>query len=196
MKKFISYSLKVTITDENKIIQQINPTEHEKILIISNDFVTPTNSGHYFEFLARINNKNQFISTTSLRYFELEVEGMTTISIGIIDQLKYKKEKNMHIGWRDYSVGYHSDDGEIHSVQQCYPTEFRFGEIIGMKNIVGVGFLIDTNEVFFTCDGVLVKKIQVPYLFISAAIAVERCPPMSINLGEKHFAFNLFDLLN
>ena len=43
----------------------------------------------YFEFISLINDEQQILSTNKLRYFEIEVEGFSMISIGVVDTLKF-----------------------------------------------------------------------------------------------------------
>ena len=195
MRKFVPYTFNVDVTENNQIIPIDHSSTILKGLLVSHDFVTPTNVEKYFEFISLINDEQQILSTNKLRYFEIEVEGFSMISIGVVDTLKFEKVKDKHIGWDDNSIGYHGDDGEIHSHKYHFETNVHYAEGVGQRNTVGVGFIIDTNTLFFTCDGVIVKSFDINYIYISAAIAVEKFKPITLNFGERMFKFDLLSLL-
>ena len=52
-------------------------------------------------------------SITDFRYFEVTVEVVSMMSLGLFDETQFEVESEVHLGWRKGMIGYHADHGCI-----------------------------------------------------------------------------------
>ncbi|KAL7722038.1 B30.2/SPRY domain-containing protein [Entamoeba marina] len=129
----------------------------------------------------------------SIRYFEIEVNTFCIISFGIIETKLYQYPADSHVGWRDFSVGFHSDDGTVFNGRN--PAIHYYGKAYGSKvnerNVAGCGYNQLTQKVFFTVNGIKYEEIDCNWDYISAALAVDEFDSININYGDSPFVFNI-----
>ncbi|KAL7718377.1 B30.2/SPRY domain-containing protein [Entamoeba marina] len=130
-----------------------------------------------------------------IRYFEIETQNYCFISIGLIDSTIYEFEEDNQVGWEIGSIGYHSDDGALFNENGTLPIENygkAYGRKNGEKNVVGCGYNIVTNEVFFTVNGTKLQPQKIYYDNISAAIGLAEFDLITINYGDSPFVFDYY----
>jgi len=149
----------------------------------SNDLIFENkyrDSGFYLSRSIR-SEKKVFECAKGWSYFEATVWGEGSVGIVSIstdcDRKLYGKESHNHIGWYGASYGYHNDDGYIYASSETSMIyrplnykKFRYGPTWGSENVVhdtiidgiqvvetssvvGCGYNLSTNDLFFTLDG-------------------------------------------
>ncbi|KAL7715263.1 B30.2/SPRY domain-containing protein [Entamoeba marina] len=135
MRKFNTKSNKISIN--GNVIKRIAERDGTCDLIVSSNFYVATDNKKYKD----PTNPNQLIPA-DIRYYEIQVNTFCIISMGIIDTHQYGYSPNNQIGWRPYSIGFHSDDGAL--FRKGYSTISRYGKaygsIVGETNVVGCGY--------------------------------------------------------
>ncbi|ELP92331.1 hypothetical protein EIN_122820 [Entamoeba invadens IP1] len=130
-----------------------------------------------------------------VRYYEVNVTGVSIMSIGVINRVRYDEFMGCHVGWYNNSIGYHSDDGKVHSTLLTRDERddefYAYGNDIGFVNVVGCGYIQKTKEVFFTINGNLLGKYKIDFDELSAAIAFDVTKPITVNYGNLPFAFDV-----
>lgn len=110
-------------------------------------------------------------------------------SIGVVD--KDYQHLDAMIGWKKYSIGYHSDDGKLYP---CEPIGLNYGPSYGENDIIG--FCLDniTNTFFFTLNGKKLDSYSFLYgrneLFPAISIQTNNAQ-ISVNFGDTDFCFDL-----
>ncbi|EDR23703.1 hypothetical protein EDI_167520 [Entamoeba dispar SAW760] len=172
-----------------KIIQTTYISDGDINMAVSNNFYTEQNKQQLFNFMT-LNGECKTIK--NIRYFEVKVKGVSFVSIGLIDTKRYFSFDNCHVGWNQYSIGYHADDGIIfNGFYNRIQTNLPYGNEVGIENVGGCGYNGKTHEVFFTRNGVIVQSITLDWESISAAIACDRFNEIMVNCGEEPFKFDL-----
>ena len=192
IRKFISKTNRIEING-NKIKRIKEITEEEVDMIVSNNFYTKTNEKEYFKY---VNYENKIKTTKHLRYFEVEVKGISVVSIGIIHSTKYEAFEDNHVGWRNYSIGFHSDDGNIYNYNNVVKkTEIDYGNEEDVINVIGCGYYIDKHELFYTENGKFICSIPCKFESISVAIGIQNFNELSLNYGNEPFLYDFNDIL-
>eukprot|EP00586_Coscinodiscus_wailesii_P012553 CAMPEP_0172510842 /NCGR_PEP_ID=MMETSP1066-20121228/231831_1 /TAXON_ID=671091 /ORGANISM="Coscinodiscus wailesii, Strain CCMP2513" /LENGTH=264 /DNA_ID=CAMNT_0013289995 /DNA_START=214 /DNA_END=1008 /DNA_ORIENTATION=+ len=151
--------------------------------------------------------KLQEYNATGWYYFETKIWGQG--SVGIVSLLTaehrnaYGFESENHVGWSSVAYGYHSDDGKIYSntggedfdysVEPYGPT---WGELpdYDKPQIIGCGYTLRTNRLFFTLDGAFLGYFSerllagIPYTL--AVSLHEYRSHAQVNLGHQPFCFD------
>ncbi|KAL7714951.1 B30.2/SPRY domain-containing protein [Entamoeba marina] len=145
-RRFTTFSSNLKIENDSFINKNCLPLDPVAQLI-SNSF--------YDEF----SSKNQIIWSNGkqiqvpalIHYFEVEIFDYAVVAIGLYDRINYMSQQHEEdtIGWDDYSIAYHSDDGHLYFGQGIGNP---YGPIYGeddKKHVVGCGFNTKTKEIFF-----------------------------------------------
>ncbi|KAJ3052922.1 hypothetical protein HK097_005423 [Rhizophlyctis rosea] len=125
-------------------------------------------------------------------YFEVTIDDLlfgseaTVISIGLATS-PYPPFRL--IGWNQFSVGYHSDDGRL--FQNDGFGGKNFGSPYSKGDTVGCGYDPARGAVFFTLNGAFIgyapQNEQHPY---HAAVGADGPCQLSINVGQEPFKYN------
>ncbi|ELP85188.1 hypothetical protein EIN_083000 [Entamoeba invadens IP1] len=182
MRPFIPCSLGIGI-EKDQIVKFENMKSQLYEVLLSNYF--------YNQETMKDPILKQINQTSILRYFEVEVVGHSWVSIGCVDSLRYNKTNAM-LGWFQSSIGYHSDDGHIfyESGQPCNAIAKPYGNVVGEVDVVGCGYDVKKQRVFFTLNGNLIAGFRVYWKNISAGIAVADVGKITVNYGAKPFVYN------
>ncbi|KAJ3088611.1 Rsp5p-dependent ubiquitination, sorting of cargo proteins at the multivesicular body, partial [Quaeritorhiza haematococci] len=92
------------------------------------------------------------------------------------------------VGWQDYSVGYHSDDGRVF-VNDAFAGK-GFGSPFTTGDTVGVGYDPVRGTVFFTLNGLFLSDAtSEQYHPYHAALSADGACELEINFGQKPFTY-------
>lgn len=130
-------------------------------------------------------------STCNLYYFEVKIlnDGKTKeIEIGIAtDELNYTK----NVGYEENCIGYRGNNGKLY--EQNYGR--AYGATFGKDDVVGCGFNLQTNNVFFTKNGVIIGLINQGFNdnknWFPAVSLHSKKTKVEINFGEDRFLFDI-----
>ncbi|ELP86545.1 hypothetical protein EIN_161090 [Entamoeba invadens IP1] len=193
MSKFVSMSPRVEVVG-NEIIRKGENEEDLYDMVVSYRFIDEFNSNDKMRF---ITENDEIATIANVRYFEVEVTGNSYVGVGIINVFEDINYINTMIGWQKMSCGYHSDDRMIYNGDDTsdYDTGIRYGEKTEVTNVVGVGFVVDLEEVifdvFFICNKKIVYRKHFDADNIAAVISLNVFNKIAINYGEKPFKFDL-----
>lgn len=139
------------------------------------------------------------IELRQVAYYEITIKSSTEtklsdiacVAIGLSTE-SFDLVKMMP-GWNVHSYGYHSDDGAIfHGRGTQYAT---YGPKFGINDVVGCGLRYDTNEIFFTLNGMY---LGVAFENVSGrlypTVGIDAKVNISFNFGMLPFAFPLHTL--
>ncbi|KAL7716294.1 hypothetical protein QTN25_006285 [Entamoeba marina] len=147
-------------------------------------------------FIFKFNNEYLVVESSAVYYYEVELlptpptrldVSEHVISIGFVQNPNYPSKNE--IGWREHSIGYHSDDGKL-----FYHTGFgpNFGRPFGDNDIIGCGFIPHKHAVFFTLNGKKVRDyIHVEEDLFYPAVGMRSVYAARFNFGERPFKFDL-----
>eukprot|EP01120_Amphizonella_sp_Union-15-10_P015668 TRINITY_DN8101_c0_g1_i1.p1 TRINITY_DN8101_c0_g1~~TRINITY_DN8101_c0_g1_i1.p1 ORF type:complete len:562 (-),score=63.47 TRINITY_DN8101_c0_g1_i1:29-1714(-) len=180
---------------------------HSDAIIVKQDIVeyTSTGVGSLFNKLKKqvidkeiIVPANRIIPCTyahkSTYYFEIKILFATDPCLVAIGLVPVSSHLYGMPGWYPGTYGYHGDDGKAFNINTTGPSGKAFGPTWGKDSIVGCGYDQDSEEIFFTLNGV--------YL----GVAFQKVPPqeyypcigmkyggtrVQVNLGKEPFVYLL-----
>ena len=156
------------------------------INLTSQFFYDTDNSKDYFYFLT-IDGKYHYIK--QIRYFEIETFGYCDLGIGLCKI--NNEEKFEHVGFFKESIGVNSlVDGIIIDGVVKKKTK-SFGKHDEDHNFIGIGYNIDTSNVFFTVNGKYVTSEQIKWKRINACLSVRHISVIKVNYGDQPFRFDI-----
>eukprot|EP00602_Paraphysomonas_sp_CaronLab_P005582 CAMPEP_0185027352 /NCGR_PEP_ID=MMETSP1103-20130426/12312_1 /TAXON_ID=36769 /ORGANISM="Paraphysomonas bandaiensis, Strain Caron Lab Isolate" /LENGTH=152 /DNA_ID=CAMNT_0027561309 /DNA_START=439 /DNA_END=897 /DNA_ORIENTATION=- len=138
----------------------------------------------------------------SVMYFEVSISALDIVTEkpqGIKEciavGLATMRDTGMRImpGWDENSYGYHSDDGAIfHGNGYGLAT---YGPEFGTGDVVGCGIRYDTQEIFFTLNGVFLgyafKSVQGS---LHPTVGIDANVKLEFNFGKSPFVFAISDV--
>jgi hypothetical protein len=147
-------------------------------------------------FIYSENSFNQFNYIKNILYFEaivkkkIPLKKCISIGFAISDTYLQCIDLTFLLGWLENSVGYHSDDGCI------FYNGSKITQIkqLEKQDVLGIGFDIDKNVLFFVLNGVVIKKLQEissNHFFPCIISDVNIDEHIILNYGKKPFLFNL-----
>ncbi|KAL7711493.1 B30.2/SPRY domain-containing protein [Entamoeba marina] len=186
IRRFILATSTVKVNNNSYSKSDKNPCDE---LMISNEFYNPNNKTKQLVY----SNDKQIKVPASIHYFEVEIFGYAIIQIGLFNRplepfIVTDLDK---VGCFNDSISYHSDDGNLYfnrNVKESYgPTYGKEYE----NSVIGCGFNIITNEVFFVHNGIKLGSTKVNWSNISAMISYDDFDDFTINYGQKQFVYDL-----
>ncbi|ELP93720.1 hypothetical protein EIN_320830 [Entamoeba invadens IP1] len=157
LSKFVPMSLGSVVT-KNIITQSEYHKDLDYEMLISSYFWDKMG---YTQNISYINSTGKYenYNSNDLKYFEISVEGLSCVSLGVVSSTYYLF-KYLMVGWGTPSIGMDSSDGSFYYNGNEIENEEQvtFGLVLGKVDIAGCGFIKSTNEVFFTVNGKLIKK--------------------------------------
>ncbi|KAL7717574.1 B30.2/SPRY domain-containing protein [Entamoeba marina] len=115
MRTFQPQTRRVKV-DGNEIQRISYQGENGVDLVISSKFYEENDD---LEFTKTNKSESPFHSI--IRYFEVEINIYSFISIGVVDSTEYEYGEDRHVGWDMYSIGYHSYDGALYIENSTHP---------------------------------------------------------------------------
>lgn len=96
-----------------------------------------------------------YFELTILEYVPLEDSMSLKCAIGLTGE--FTNQVHALPGWNVWSIGYHSDNGGVYE-QNC--SSLAGIKPYGLGQTVGCGIDYESNQYFFTCDGVVTCKYR------------------------------------
>lgn len=138
-----------------------------------------------------------------LAYYEIKIVDSSKNPIVSVGWTAQPGEWNFerHPGWLPDSIGYHSDDGKIRthnfSVDDNVDEEEigSLGSIFGCGDIVGAGYIFETNQTFFTLNGQFLGVYSIAPEFTTDSLRAvigfgTNQTKIEANFGSRPFLFN------
>jgi hypothetical protein len=130
-----------------------------------------------------------------LLYFEVTILNhihlLSCISIGysIYSTFLECVDVTFLLGWLDYSIGLHSDDGYIY----LNNNRKKFIQLFNKQDIIGCGYDFNKNIIFYTMNGKYITEIEFnSKTDLFPCIISDVClNNFHINYGQEKFIFNL-----
>ncbi|ELP86839.1 hypothetical protein EIN_043770 [Entamoeba invadens IP1] len=144
--------------------------------------------------LFTINNFNE--TSAKVPYFEVKEKGCM-LSLGLYDTKGSALTNStypIHVGWENGSLGIHTDDWCLYGLDiggEGENVNVAFDKFESCECVIGCGYNNTRKEVFFTLNGKIVKKIEIPWKNIGAAFAVQRLGTLFVNTGDQKFTFDI-----
>ncbi|KAL7716692.1 hypothetical protein QTN25_005985 [Entamoeba marina] len=139
-------------------------------------------------------NDERILMETNIYYYEATllfdpkiVLRKQIVSIGLINNVDYII--NNHVGWRNGTIGIHSDDGKLFNSSGV--GSFLL-DTLNKGDVIGVGWDVKALKIFFTKNGKLVytgSSNQIQYYPAIGVEGVGQC--VMVNFGDKPFMFDI-----
>ena len=154
--------------------QSFGPNDFIGLRTVDNKRVLCSSNIFYYELYICENDKSVYPCT-----FEKE---SIDIIIGLVEK---KFQQTLSIGRNKYSFGY-SSDGKLRCGSDRVEYEFKKFE---EGDVVGCGFNILTNEIFFTLNGECFYSMKVDNKCLYPAITLNKWRCVMFNFGELPFVY-------
>eukprot|EP01120_Amphizonella_sp_Union-15-10_P012467 TRINITY_DN5540_c0_g1_i1.p1 TRINITY_DN5540_c0_g1~~TRINITY_DN5540_c0_g1_i1.p1 ORF type:complete len:259 (-),score=22.66 TRINITY_DN5540_c0_g1_i1:74-850(-) len=108
------------------------------------------------------------------------------LSVGFVTS--YPPPAGRHIGWDHKSWGYHSDDGQMYHENSWGGKEF--GPSYKEGDVIGCGFLIQGNRIFFTLNGQFIGFANKPH-YVHWKNPYQLYPAVGLHFQKEKITLNL-----
>lgn len=138
-----------------------------------------------------IDNDSVLVCPNIIHYFEVQIEGNERycyVSVGMSSTKSMVR--NHHIGWDKYTIGLHSDDGNVFKEdgKVALPCTTPFGP----GDVIGCGWNSMEKQVFFTRNGQFLKAFSYPHQVLNFGVGMKEYERLEINTGiSEPFEFDL-----
>ncbi|ELP84982.1 hypothetical protein EIN_310250, partial [Entamoeba invadens IP1] len=132
---------------QNDVVKRMKSVDGWLINVMySTDFCNVDNRDQKMIFLE---NDNWVKCKEAIRYFEVTVEHMSVMSVGLVNISTFVYQEDQHCGWVKGSIGYFSDEGKIF-FESCDEVGHMspYGRKEGQKDVIGCGYYPKTRRVF------------------------------------------------